>query len=863
MTTATASSSAPEPKFVGKGIGVQHYATRLGIYDEMLTSEHKMLPYWENFIKTMEEMGGEELESRRREAQRLLRENGVTYNVYGDGQKLTRPWRLDPIPLLISNEEWKVIEAGLKQRAKLLDLILKDLYGKQTLLKQGLLPCELVFAHQGFLPACMGTVPKDGRQLSVYAANLVRGAKGRLWVLDDRTQAPSGSGYALENRAVMMRILPDILRDTHVNRLSGFFKLFDHRLTGMALHNKDNPRVVVLTPGPFNETYFEHAYLAAYLGYTLVQGDDLAVRDGHVWLKSLGGLQPVDVILRRVDDNFCDPLSLRDDSRLGVPGLLEAVRRGNVAVANPLGSSVLENTALLAFLPNLAQHFLAQDLILPSVATWWCGQERERDFVLANMDKLIIKHINRRQANELIIGGELDSAEKARLRAAILAKPHWYVGQERFNFSTVPAFVDHHIEPRNAVLRCFAVADDDGYQVMPGGLTRVAKDREGVVVSNQVGGISKDTWVLVGKSEYLPPRPVQVNRPFVANASTEALTSRAADHLFWVGRYVERIDGSARLLRTILAKFRLSQEYGDGLDAECLAVLLPALNHVTGASLSFPNPRSAPPQDLLAVFLALAKDAKKTGSLSANMQAWNYAAVSVRDLWSQDTWRSVDSIQHRWQPRTMTGIEPLQTSLDDLVTGIVAFTGLINESMVREAGWLMLDSGRRLERALLLAALLRGTLQAKHGQALSQQVIEAVLAATDSFTVYQRRYRAVMQLPLLLELLLFDPGHPRSVAYQLAQLSGHIAALPREAGNTRLSVEERLILKAYTDVRLSSVDEVLATTEEAWGYDRLGWLLDSTTQLLWQLASEVAQAYFNHAHTAQVVSFRSIAEDEL
>ncbi len=862
MTTANASVTAPETQATG-GIGVQHYATRLGSYDEMLASEQKMLPYWAQFIKTLEEMGSEALDSRRHEAQRLLRENGVTYNVYGDGQKLARPWRLDPIPLLISNEEWTVIEAGLKQRAKLLDLILKDIYGKQALLKKGLLPCELVFAHQGFLHACMGTIPRRGKQLSVYAANLVRGAKGQLWVLNDRTQAPSGSGYALENRAVMMRILPDILRETRVNRLSGFFNIFSQRLASMALHNKDNPRVVVLTPGPYNETYFEHAYLASYLGYTLVQGDDLAVRDGYVWLKSLAGLQPVDVILRRVDDDFCDPLSLRNDSRLGVPGLLEAVRRGNVAVVNPLGSSLLENPALLAFLPSLAQHFLGKDLILPSVATWWCGQKRERDFVLANLDKLIIKHINRRQANDLIFGNELSSAEKDRLRAAILAKPHWYVGQEQFSFSTIPAFIDHHIEPRNAVLRAFVVADDDGYQVMPGGLTRVPRDKEGVVVSNQVGGISKDTWVLAGKTEPTPPRTTRLNRPLILNPIPEALTSRAADHLFWVGRYVERIDCTARLLRTILAKYRTSQEYKDDLDDHCLAVLLQAFNHVTGSRLALANGLSASPQNLLADLLVSVKDAKKTGSLSANIQAWNYAAFSVRDLWSQDTWRSVDSIQHRWQPRAMTGIEPLQTSLDELITGIVAFTGLINESMTREAGWLLLDSGRRLERALLLVALLRSSLQVKHGQALLQQVVEAVLVATDSFSVYQRRYRAVMQLPLLLELLLFDPSHPRSVAYQLQHLSGHIAGLPRETGKSRLSVEERLILKAYTDVRLGSADEVLATNEEAWGYDKLGWLLDSTRQLLWQIANEVAQAYFNHAQTAQVVSIKTLAEDEL
>lgn len=856
-------STTTEAKSAGDGIGVQHYATRLGIYDEMLAGEQKMLPYWEHFITALDTMGSEELDRRRREAQRLLRENGVTYNVYGDEQKLPRPWRLDPVPLLISSEEWTVIEAGLKQRAKLLDMILKDLYGKQTLLKKGLLPCELVFAHQGFIHACMGTIPKHGKQLSVYAANLVRGSKGRLWVLDDRAQAPSGVGYALENRVVMMRILPDILKETRVHRLSGFFKEFGKQLAGMARHNKDNPRVVVLTPGPFNETYFEHAYLASYLGYTLVQGDDLAVRDGHVWLKSLAGLQPVDVILRRVDDSFCDPLSLRSDSRLGVPGLLEAVRRGNVAVANPLGSSVLENTALLAFLPGLARHFLNQDLILPSVATWWCGQKREREFVLANLDKLIIKDINRRQVNDLIFGGTLDSRQKDELRAAIIAKPHWYVGQEQFSFSTIPAFIDHHIEPRNAVLRNFVVADGEDYRVMPGGLTRVAKDKDSLIVSNQIGGISKDTWVLVDKPEQPAPAIASVSRPQWQGGGTESLTSRSADHLFWVGRYLERIDGSARLLRTILSIYRDSQEFNDTLDSQCLSVLLPALAQMTGVRPGFSVGKAGQWQALEAEILSLARDGKRIGSLSANIQAWVYAAFSVRDLWSQDTWRSVDAIQHRWQQRTLTGIEPLQSSLDELIVGIVAFTGLTNESMSREAGWLMLDSGRRLERALLLAALLHGALLKRHDQALLQHVLEAVLVATDSFSVYQRRYRAVMQLPMLLELLLFDPNHPRSVAYQLQQLSQHIGALPRETGATRLSEEERLILKAYTDLRLSSVDEVLASEDGAGEYNNLSGLLDHTGRLLWRLADVVAQAYFNHAQTAQLVTTQAVIEDEL
>ncbi|MEI6543767.1 MAG: circularly permuted type 2 ATP-grasp protein, partial [Methylococcales bacterium] len=365
----------------------------------MYAKENKALPYWERFMAALNSMGSEKLELRRREAQRLLRENGVTYNVYGDSQNLTRPWRLDPVPLLISSEEWLVIEAGLKQRADLLDLILKDIYGKQNLLKKGLLPAELVFGHEGFLHPCVGALQNQKRHLTIYSANLARGPNGLMWVLDDRTQAPSGSGYALENRTVMARVLPDIYRETQVHRLSGFFKSLHKGLVDIAPNNKEDPRIVIMTPGPLNETYFEHAYLAAYLGYTLVQGGDLTVRDGRVWLKSLAGLQAVDVILRRVDDSFCDPLEFRSESKLGVAGLLEVVRRGNVAIANPFGSSVLENPALLAFLPRLARHYLNEDLKLPSIATWWCGQRREREFVLQNIDSLVIKPINRSIGN--------------------------------------------------------------------------------------------------------------------------------------------------------------------------------------------------------------------------------------------------------------------------------------------------------------------------------------------------------------------------------------------------------------------------------------------------------------------------------
>ncbi|HEY8095552.1 MAG TPA: circularly permuted type 2 ATP-grasp protein [Methylobacter sp.] len=845
-------------------IGAQFYATKLGVYDEMVAKEHKVLPHWERFMGAIGALGSEQLELCRREAQRLLRENGVTYNVYGDTQKLTRPWRLDPIPLLISSEEWLLIEAGLKQRAELLDLILKDIYGKQQLLKKGLLPSELVLAHDGFLHPCVGTLSQLRHQLTVYSANLARGHNGRMWVLDDRSQAPSGAGYALENRTVMTRVLPDIFRETQVHRLSGFFKALRKGLMDLA-PMKEDPRIVILTPGSLNETYFEHAYLSSYLGFTLVQGDDLTVRDGRVWLKSLDGLQPVDVILRRVDDSFCDPLEFRSSSRLGVAGLLEAVRRNNVAIANPLGSSVLENPGLLAFLPRLSRYFLNQDLMLPSVATWWCGQRRERDFVLQNIDRLVIKPINRSSGNYALFGGLLSSKEKELLRSAIIAKPHCYVGQEHVSFSTVPAFVDHHIEPRFSVLRNFVVAGGDGYQVMPGGLTRIARQQDDFIVSNQAGGISKDTWVLADEPDQQVSLWFQPGRDVVLSAVTEPLTSRAANNLFWVGRHLERIKAATRLMRTILLKLTETLEPNDPLNSQCLDVLLCAMTQVTGTYPGFIQNNASvlkEPQDEL---LALAKNAQRAGTLAANIQAFAQTAFSIRDVWSQDTWRCVDNIQRRWQQRVVNSdcdLEQLQKHLDDLITGFVAFIGLTTESMTREAGWLMLDSGRRLEDALTLVALLRATVVQRHEPALQNQLLEAVLVSTDSLSIYRRRYRSYIQLPMVLELLLVDETHPRSLAYQLRQLSNHIRALPRERGNGQLSEEERFIIRAYTDIRLVKVAELVKVDGETKVYGDLESVLSTMAERLWQLYEVLAQAYFSHSQGPQLMT-PTQPEDEL
>jgi uncharacterized circularly permuted ATP-grasp superfamily protein len=401
-------------------------------------------------------------------------------------------------PLLLEQREWETIEAGLVQRAELL----KDLYGTRALLKDGLLPQELVFAHSGFLLPCDQTLSSDPRPLLLYSSDLARGPDGTMWVLSDRTQVPFGAGYALESRTVLRRAMPDLFRQplTNVRRLAFFFAALRDRLSALAPNPQGDSGIVVLSPGPQDKAYFEHAYLATYLGYPLVQGNDLTVRDGQVWLKTLDGLKPVDVILRRTNDFLCDPLELDSDSRMGVPGLLEAVRLGNVALANPLGSGALENPALMPFLPALSRHLLGEELKLPSTATWWCGHPRELDYVLEHLDQLIIKTIHRQTGKRTVEGHKLSAVQLDEWRARIQGRPHLYVGQEQLSFSTAPSLVEDRLEPRHVLLRCFLVAQENGYMAMPGGLTREAVDK-GSFVGFPGTAVAKDTWILTVEPE--------------------------------------------------------------------------------------------------------------------------------------------------------------------------------------------------------------------------------------------------------------------------------------------------------------------------------------------------------------------------
>ena len=841
------------------------YSNLLEGYDEMYVGAGHLLPHWQLLMAELSRLGVEGLERRRQEANRLLRENGVTFNIHDGLRGAARPWQLDPIPLFISEDEWAVIQAGLEQRAELLNLLFKDIYGPQLLLKQGLLPPELIFSHAGFQRACVGISPLVERPLVLCSANLARGPDGRMWVLDDRAMAPTGAGYALENRMVMTKIAPGFFRESQVKRLAGFFQPLRDRLARLAPQNREDPRVVILTPGPYSPTYFEHAYLADYLGYTLVQGDDLSVRDGRAWLKSLSGLHQVDVILRRVDDAYCDPLELREDSRLGVTGLLQAARLGQVAIANPIGSGVLENQGLMAFMPAICRHLLGEELKLPTVATWWCGEQAQCNYVLTNLDKLVIKPIHRSRGYRAIFGAELTIAQQEELRRRILAKPHLYIGQEMVSFSTAPSLVEGMVAPRHAILRSYVVAGNEGYVTMPGGLTRIAPDEGELVVSNKAGGLSKDTWVL----SKAPVRYVslwrQPQRDQVLQFRAEPLPSRAADNLFWVGRYVERAEGTARLLRAIMVLRReLRGTNGEGYQPY-LHSLLRALTHVTS---TYPGFVGEGGEELLlspkAELRSLCQDAGRPGSLSSIMQSFGQVAMTVREHWPAEIWRIVDAMQSDWAEQEELrdeGHYRRQDQLDHLIMQLVAFSGLIAESMTRESGWVLLDMGRRLERGMGLISLLRATLVPSMDEALQRRMMETVLVICDSLNTFRRRYRSYMHLPTVLELVLMEQNHPRSLAYQLEKLQQHLAALPRGQRGERIGADERCILSAFTRLRLADAVALSKIDAGEGVHQTLDEFLAEMADSLWQLSDLITSNYFSHSHPTLPVAQQRQDED--
>lgn len=855
---------------------LSQYPVNPGQFHELITATGDIRPHWEPLLRQLAHTPHAQIRQQLEFLDRRIQENGVTYNVYADPSGGDRPWSLDPLPFILPAQEWGQIEQAVAQRAKLINATLADLYGPQQLLAEGLLPPALVYGQHGFLWPCMGIEPPGKHYLHVYAADLARSPDGRWWVIADRTQSPSGAGYALENRLVISKVFPELFRNQRVQHVAYFFRALQESLATWApVDNDEQPHIVLLTPGPYNETYFEQAYLSRYLGFPLVEGQDLTVRGSTVYLKTLTGLKRVHVILRRQDDDFCDPLELRGDSALGIPGLLQAVRARRVLVANALGSGIMGSGALMGFLPGISQRLLGEDLLMPSVATWWCGEKPAFDYAMQHFDDLVIKGAYPTQGFETILGRNLDPDAKAELIQRIQARPHAYLAQEMVFPSQAPIWARgqdnpheaHRILGRSIGLRVYAVATPNGYVVMPGGLARVAGKPGEVFISMQRGGISKDTWVLAEGAVDLSTllKPTLTVKDLVHGGSN--LTSRVVESLFWLGRYSERFDDTARLLRITLHRLQ-----GGGNDpanefamlqslCETLEILAPEDKPATAPRKSGRATKStaaSPPltreQQLEKRLLKSLYDPRFASSLAADIRRAVWSATQVKERLSTDHWQSVNSLQRKLQglPQDQLTARDAQIFLDQVMLVSSSLNGFTMDNMTRDDGWRFLVVGRRIERLVFLCSVIAHALKETACRGIVS--LEWVLELCDSIITYRSRYSRRPELLSTLDLIVFDGDNPHSVHFQIQVLQRYLARLGRvldEIPTDILSpLENRLLATDLTrfeapETKGENVTEGPASTRVTASLE-LALLLEEIIQGAYSLSDQLAMRYFTH-----------------
>ncbi|MEP9375462.1 circularly permuted type 2 ATP-grasp protein [Aquabacter sp. CN5-332] len=794
MSGAEQRSEAFQEAAVASVIG--GYATLPGIRDEMMDADGHPRPHWVPFLAALAEIGPEELRRRFGAADRYLKDSGVFYRVYDDAGGGERPWALSHIPLLIDKADWAVLSAGLAERAELLDRLLADLYGPANLVKNGALPAAAVAGSPEFLRPLVGATPRGGRFLRFYAADVGRGPDGRWWVLSDRTQAPSGTGYALENRLALSRALPDVSRDMRMERLAGFFQAF--RTSLIKLDRTGEGRIGLLTPGPLNETYFEHALLARYLGFLLVEGEDLTVRGDALFVRTVAGLRRLDVVLRRLDSDFADPLELNARSRLGVPGLVQAVRSGGAVLANALGSGLVEAPALMAFLPRLATHMLGQNLSLPHVGTWWCGQEAERAQVMENLESLVIapafgSTVPGLRLKGSLLGADLGPAEQRKLAALLARRGADLVGQDVARLSTMPVWTGDKLVPRPFSLRVFLAATEEGWSVMPGGFCRIAESLDARAFSIQRGDRSADVWVLadsdVPTTTLLPsPDNVRVRR------SSGTLPSRSADNLFWLGRYVERAEATLRLVRALVGR---------------LAEMEPSSSPLVTRLLSLLSTWGAMPRDLARASpgryaVAALTNRDLPGALPQLVKSARASASVIRDRFSPDAWRALVDLEACVDapvPASPSEADAHERA-DAALRIVAAFSGLASENMNRLTGWRFLEMGRRIERSIALMRFVRTFAE----PGAPRGALDVLLQLADSQITYRSRYVMMEARGPVLDLVLLDPDNPRSFAFQVGRMATHLKVLPGRDPDEPPPFAERLVARMQADLTASSAD---------------------------------------------------------
>ena len=745
------------------------YSPLPGIPDEFIGADGARRPHWERLLHALAGIGPGEIEQRFATADRRIRDRGMSYRV--KGESIERTWPLGRMPLLIPEAEWRGIAAGIAQRAELLERVLSDVYGAGRLGAEGLLPAAALTGSPDFLASMRGVIPPGKRWLRLYAADIGRGPDGRWWVLGDRTQAPSGAGYALENRLVISQAFPALYSEMNVERLAPFFRQLRAGLKASGARSE--PRICILTAGAMGQTYFEQAYLARYLGFLLVEGDDLVMREGRVYVRTIAGLKQADVLWRHVDADWCDPIESNTASRIGVPGLFDAIRAGGVSTENMPGSGLIESRALLAFLPGLARRLLGEDLAMPNVATWWCGQPAEREKVLASLGSVAIAAAFKEAVpgfgdKRSILGQELSPSERERLAKSIMARGVDYVGQDVVRLSTTPRWENGRLAPRPFVLRVYAAATPEGWRVMPGGFCRVAYHADARAVSMGAGVESADVWVLADKpvetTSLLPtPGKVRIVR-MLGN-----LPSRAADNLFWFGRYLEREEATLRLVRCVCSRAVDPDAPMSGArqSLERLKGVLVSWGAITAAQAKLPLVRAAE---------AALRDGDNYGSALDIARSARHAASVIRERLTQQTWQLIGRLETcilAAPERPLAEPEMIDCTEDALAT-IAALSGLFDENFNRGAGWIFYELGRRIERGINTCRLARQFL----AENATAQSLTILLDLIDSQITYHSRYLTGVALAPVRDMALLDPFNPRSVAFQAQAIDHHIATLP-------------------------------------------------------------------------------------
>ncbi len=751
-------------------------------------SRDRLAPLWKSFFEAVGTDGWQDLTTRAARVQRRVHDDGATYNVYAEGSEAPREWPLELLPVLIGAEEWADIEAGVAQRARLLNATLADVYGERRLLDEGLLPPSLVLGHPQYLRPLHGCVPPGGVHLHVAAFELTRGPDGGWWVLGQRTQAPSGLGYLLENRLIIAQQFPEAFRDLHVQRVASSFQTLLQGLLRLSPAG-ERSRVVLLTPGPHNETYFEQVFLARYLGLTLVEGGDLTVRANRLYLKTLHGLERVHVVLRRVDDDYLDPLELRADSALGVPGLLQALRAGEVVVANAPGAGWLESPGLMAFWPGVAEALLGESLLLPATTSWWCGEAAVWRKAAPKLADYVVAPTFPASGTTTgfppFVAASLAPSARSAWAGRVEADPAAYTLQARVKPSETPTWRDGALEPRPCVLRVFAISDGaGGWRVLPGGLARVSHRRDAAHdpwLSMQRGSASADTWVQTAgtvDTTSLLPRPLTA-----ADLSTwhRTVTSRAAENLFWLGRYTERAENTVRLARVTLEALTGSFIYGASPAVLQVLDALARRHGLVGAGV--PSPEQS-----LRVFersLVHAMGDPQGSSVAFNLMALRGCAQALRERLAQEHWKLIHEVgdhflQHFASVMESPANEPLADAmgvLSRVTTHLAAITGAQTDRMTRDDGWRLLSVGRQIERLDFLSHTLATAFE--HGLHQRDDGFALLLALFDSTITYRAQFQARREVPPLLHLLVHDTDNPRSLAWVARTMRDRFVKLAR------------------------------------------------------------------------------------